>query len=200
MIVIFAFFINSCLFDVYAAVDPAGAALLQRLFDSHYKRLLGIANQILLNQADAEEAVSDTYYKVWRHLGEFEELSEVDTVRKLTVITRNAAFDLRRKNNAKKNKTDSLIYVDEDSLREYDIPDMTGNPEYAAITQERIEAITAYIDALDEPDHTILLLKFKFGRRTGEIAEQLGMSRTQIDNRISRARAQIRRELKEWRE
>ena len=196
--IIFTIFINSVLFSIYSAVDPVGAALLQKLFDCHYAKLLGIANQILRNHADAEEAVSDAYFKVWRHLDEFEALSEVDTIMKLTVITKNSARDRQRKNNAKKNQKDSLVYEEDDTLKEFDIPDMDSNPEFLTITQERVEKVTEYIDALPEPDHTIFILKFKFRQQSSEIAKQLGMTRSQVDNRVSRARVQLREDLKEW--
>lgn len=196
--IIFTIFINSVLFSIYSVVDPAGAALLQKLFDSHYAKLLGIANQILRNHADAEEAVSDAYFKVWQNLDEFEGLSEVDTIKLLTVIAKNSARDRQRKNNAKKNQKDSLVYEEDDILKEFDIPDMDSNPEFLTITQERVEKVTEYIDALPEPDHTIFILKFKFRQQSSEIAKQLGMTRSQVDNRVSRARVQLREDLKEW--
>lgn len=196
--IIFTIFINSVLFSIYSVVDPAGAALLQKLFDSHYAKLLGIANQILRNHADAEEAVSDAYFKVWQNLDKFEGLSEVDTIKLLTVIAKNSARDRQRKNNAKKNQKDSLVYEEDDILKEFDIPDMDSNPEFLTITQERVEKVTEYIDALPEPDHTIFILKFKFRQQSSEIAKQLGMTRSQVDNRVSRARVQLREDLKEW--
>ena len=196
--IIFTIFINSVFFSIYSVVDPAGAALLQKLFDSHYAKLLGIANQILRNHADAEEAVSDAYFKVWQNLDKFEGLSEVDTIKLLTVIAKNSARDHQRKNNTKKNQKDSLVYEEDDILKEFDIPDMDSNPEFLTITQERVEKVTEYIDALPEPDHTIFILKFKFRQQSSEIAKQLGMTRSQVDNRVSRARVQLREDLKEW--
>ena len=196
--IIFSIFINSVLFSIYSVVDPAGAALLQKLFDSHYAKLLGIANQILRNHADAEEAVSDAYFKVWQNLDKFEGLSEVDTIKLLTVIAKNSARDRQRKNNAKKNQKDSLVYEEDDILMEFDIPDMDSNPEFLTITQERVEKVTEYIDALPEPDHTIYILKFKFRQQSSEIAKQLGMTRSQVDNRVSRTRVQLREDFKEW--
>lgn len=199
LIIIFGPTLFSVFISAYSLVNPTGGALLRHLFDTHYSRLLGIANQILQNHADAEEVVSDVYFKIYETLNEYEGLPEIDTIKKITIITKHAAIDRQRNNNAQKNQKESLTYFGDDGIqKEFDIPDMNSNPEVMTITQERSRAVTAYIDALPEPDHTILMLKYKFGYRSLDIAKQLGMIRTQVDNRVSRAKEKIRNEFKEW--
>lgn len=102
----------STLLTLASIVDPIGGALLTKLFKEHNNRLLSIANDILENHADSEDAVSITFTKVWKHIDEFENKKEDEIKKLLTTYVINSAKDVRKHRNTKKNRTVSLVNDD----------------------------------------------------------------------------------------
>ncbi len=186
------------LLSMALAVDPVGGALLTKLFDDHNDRLLSIANDVLENHADAEDAVSITFFKVWKHIDEFENKKEDDIKKLLTTYVINSAKDVKKHRNTKKNRTVSLVKDDgEGNYEEIDIPDSI-NIEELMLRNESIQEIVRCMNKLPDEDRQILVLKYEFGYSSKKIAEVMNMNANTVDSRIFRAKKKLYEMLKEY--
>ena len=179
-------------------VDPVGGELLTKLFKEHNDRLLSIANDILENHADSEDAVSITFTKVWKHIDEFENKKEDEIKKLLTTYVINSAKDVRKHRNTKKNRTVSLMQEDCDgNYKEIDIPDSI-NLDDLLLRDESIEAVVRCMNNLSDEDRQILILKYEFGYSSKKIAEVMNMNANTVDSRIFRAKKKLYPMLKEY--
>ncbi len=188
----------STLLAVASIVDPIGGALLTKLYEEHNERLLSIADGILNNYADAEDAVSITFSKVWIHIESFENKNEDEIKKLLTTYVVNTAKDVRKSKNAKKNRTISLTKIDDEgNFKEFDILDSLDLDEIL-LRAERIKEVGECIDKLPEEDRQIILLRYKFDYSTKKIAEVMNMNANTVDSRMFRAKKKLYEMLKEY--
>lgn len=87
------------------------------------------------------------------------------------------------------------VAVDELALR----PGVQADPETAHLRRERVAGCLRLLDRLDEPDRTILLLKFAGQRTNREIAAILGTSAGAVAMRLLRAVRWLRERMREAR-
>ena len=77
------------------------------------------------------------------------------------------------------------------------MPDSSVNVEKAAENSETLQLVLVKIDELEEPDSTIIIQKYFFGRSSAEIARIVGLSPAAVRMRLSRALKRLRAELEE---
>lgn len=179
-------------------IDPSGGALLNKLFEDHYKRMCCIAYGVLQNSADAEDAVSIAYMNVWEHISSFEGKDAVQIKKLLTTYTINAAIDVDRNRKAKKNQTVSLSYNDlKGDEKEFEIPDEFSIDE-ALLKKEKIQEVARCMNMLPAVDRQILMLKYEMQYKSKQIATVMNMTVTAVDNRISRAKGKLYKMLEDY--
>ena len=137
---------------------------------------------------DIEECVSDAFADLFIALDR-NEISNVKAF--LGTIAKRTAIDRFRSLSGKANKT---VYVDEDNMQElasdFNIENLSDKNELRRILLDQIEA-------LGEPDSTILIQKFYYNRNSKEIAESVSMTATAVRQRCSRAMDKLRTKLAE---
>ncbi len=69
------------------------------------------------------------------------------------------------------------------------------SPEEQYLQKERCNALIAAINALGEPDRSIILWKYYFGETAAEIADRLSMRVGTVEMRISRAKKKLRKAM-----
>ncbi len=175
--------------------DEAKRTFLEELFDAHSDRMYHAALKILGNREDAEDALQDTFIKIYGTIEKFKALSGDDLILLIIIYTRNTARDiLRRRNTAEKNRAD--IYFD-DGERVHDIPDSSPTVEEIVISRETVRRTSDFIDALPEPQRDVIIMKYRLNLREREIANMLGISETAVSSRIGRAKESLRKKLAE---
>ena len=183
-----------------AVPDSAGEKFLAGMIERYGNRLTAVAYALLGNREDAEEAVSDTFMEAYRHSGDFRGLEESDRIRLLVVYTKNNAKDRLRKRRGKRTlSTEDLTGdggEDEDGPA-WEIPDDSAIPENVVLTEERSRRIASYIDRLSDEQHDVILLKYYHGMSARTIAERLKISETAVSARLSRAKAALKKMMKE---
>ncbi len=183
-----------------AVPDSAGEKFLAGMIERYGNRLTAVAYALLGNREDAEEAVSDTFMEAYRHSGDFRGLEESDRIRLLVVYTKNNAKDRLRKRRGKRTlSTEDLTGdggEDEDGPA-WEIPDDSAIPENVVLTEERSRRIASYIDRLSDEQHDVILLKYYHGMSARAIAERLKISETAVSARLSRAKAALKKMMKE---
>ena len=130
---------------------------------------------------DADEAVSDIFFKLFSAAKEGKEFTSVGGY--LSVIAQRHCIDVFRKVTGKA----QTVPLDE-------VYDLSSDEDiFADTSSELMQAI----DALGEPDTQIFLRRYFFGQRNKDIAAELGMNVPTVNKRISRGLIKLKNILKE---
>lgn len=144
-----------------------------------------IAFNICNNNEDAEECVSDTWFKTWNIIPP----KRPDPLRPfLGSITRNTALDRWRENKALKRGGGEIEF----SLQELGevIPDGT-EPEKEVELKELQNAVRNFIHGLPESDRRAFLGRYYFVMPVREIAKRQGSSISQVKMSLFRTRKRL---------
>ena len=150
-----------------------------------------IAYRILSSREDAEECVSDTWFRAWNlmpdkrpgALGVF-----------LGGITRQIALDrMKAKNRKKRGGGEAELALDE--LSEV-IPDGT-DLERSAEDRELEQAVGRFVAALPEAEKTVFILRYWHLIPIAEIAERLHFSQSKTKSMLFRTRNKLKNYLTE---
>ena len=152
------------------------------LINQHSPRVFAIAQRMLGNREDAEDAVQDVFIKVFRHAGNWES-GKAKFTTWLHRVTVNQCYDRLRK----KRETG----VDEVPDMEDDAAGPAGQLQERQ-TQARIKEA---IDDLPERQRAALLLSHYEGLSNPETAEILEISVEAVESLLSRARRALRKAL-----
>lgn len=160
----------------------------ERLMRQHNRRLFRVARSILRDDAEAEDAVQDSYIEAHRALRGFRGESRLSTW--LTRIVVNQALAHRR---ARRSSADTD--TDLDTLPDHGDDEILQTPETQAMRAELRRIIEASIDHLPEAHRTVFMLRAVEGLSVDETASVLGISAGNTKVRFLRARAQLRESL-----
>lgn len=152
----------------------------KQLFLPLGRKMFRTAFAVTGNAEDAEDAVQTALANLWERR---ERLDAVRSAEAYAIVgARNAALDIV----ASRRPADSL-----DALPDRPEPD-ADSPE----TRDRAERVMRLIDALPEPQRTVLSLRDLEGLSTDEIHAATGLSAANIRVILSRARAAVRKHFK----
>lgn len=132
---------------------------------------------------DAEDCVADTFSEFYMARRRFD-LKKASVKTYLCVIARHNAADLLRKRGRRRND----VSADGDDIRLADDVCLVADLEEKQMRQ----AVLSAVEELGEPDRSILLGKYYFGRSSAVIARDLGLSVSNVDSRTSRAVGKLR--------
>ena len=133
-----------------------------------------VADSILRNRQDAEDAVHNAFLRIIKHFKKFQTTPVEDLAPQVVVIARNEAISLLRKR-----KGDAPL-EDWDGL---------------AASSESVSDSHALVDSftrLPQTYRAVMEMKLLLGCSDGEIAAKLGLSKTAVSTRISRGRQLLR--------
>lgn len=155
------------------------------------KYLKWIANNILGNEADAEECVNDTYLKIWNLIPPNRPENLATYTGK---IVRNLSFDRYKRANAQKRGGGEIVLV-LDELSEC----VSGNScvEQEMNKEEIARAINEYLNTLPKEKCNIFVLRYWYAAPVSDIAKRLGRSSGNISVILNRARNGLKEYLME---
>lgn len=150
-----------------------------------YSRLLWSIVGAVLSQVgtteDMEECVADVFIDLWEHPQKYDE-SRGSLKVWLSVIARNKAIDRYRQ----KTKIQT-IPLEETMLLEMGIePDVEKN-----------EGLQEALRGLTEEEREILLRRYVYQQKPKEMAVALGLSVKQVENRLYRIKAKMRKQMEQ---
>lgn len=169
------------------------------LYETYVRLMFHIANQYLPDPRDAEEAVSEAFFRISEHFSEIGEIDCPKTRNLVVIITRNIAKDLLRKQKRQVPTVDLLAYVDEEGeaapWEETMSDDWQGvEALFATLT---LEDAMAEIRALPQAVRDAMLLCVGEEYTVAEAAEILGITESTLRKRLQRGRQMLREKLRE---
>lgn len=134
---------------------------------------------------DAEECISDIFAQIFLH---YDDIEEGSLQAYIGAVAKNKAVDyfrrLRNESNFCSDGEDELLQLNSDDNVEDDIEKLEIN----RILYDKIRL-------LGEPDSTIVIMKYFYGRKSKDIAKQVNISPVAVRVRLNRALKKLRRFL-----
>ncbi len=131
-----------------------------------------------------EECVNDVFLAIWNNVNQFEG-NEEEFKKWIYKISKYQAIDYYRK----------LTKREEVSL-ETDFLVGSKSTEDEFMINENKKELIDLINTLSPVDRKIFTMKFFLGIKSEEIANQLGLTRTAVDNRVFRGKKKLKQQVK----
>lgn len=169
--------------DLYFARDERAVMETDKKYGAY---CFSLAAGILPDKQDAEEVVSDTYFKVWRVIP-----PQRPAVLKLFLakITRNLSFSRWRKLTAEKRGSGEMALVLEELESCIAAP---GTVEDRLNEKELAKTIRTFLDTLPLREQDIFLRRYFFVEDTERIAVRYEMKPNSVLRSLSRTRAKLK--------
>ena len=149
----------------------------------------------LLNEQDAQDVLQECFIKVFINLANYEEeKSSFETW--LHHIVVNACKNFLRDNQKRKQAECSCAHLEGDGSV-FDVADPSPTPEEALCAKEELKTMMKHIDSLGKEQREVMRLFAVDGYSYEEISEIMECSIETVNNRISRARINLRKFPKE---
>lgn len=154
---------------------------LTSTFTELRKNFLRLAMRFLPNKEDADDALQEAFFRLWRHADQIGSREEAEA---LTVVTvKNLCIDTLRKRN-------NIPTVELDENRDESVCDQADE---SIEREERFRMLERIIELRLTPlQQQILRMKEYEGKKYNEIADILGMQEPAVRMQLSRARKEIR--------
>ncbi len=146
----------------------------EQIYQMYRGLMYHVADNILHNRQDAEDAVHNAFLRIIKHFSKFRNTPSTDHAPQIVVIVKNEAISILRK------KQNTIPLEDWDGCAE--------TSEAAADYHALVDSFTR----LPQTYRAAMEMKLLLGYSDGEIAVKLGLSKTAVSTRISRGRRLLR--------
>ncbi|MBI3671044.1 MAG: sigma-70 family RNA polymerase sigma factor [Acidobacteria bacterium] len=167
------------------------AQAFEELVQRHEERVYRVTIAITGNHEDAEEAMQQTFLKVYQHLGGFQRASKFTTW--LTRIAVNEALQKRRRQRVTESLDDPRLT--DEAVMPKQLRDWHDDPEKIYSKQQMREIVESAIQSLAPMYREVFVLRDVQGLTTQEAAEALGIAVSALKSRLLRARLMMREAL-----
>jgi RNA polymerase sigma-70 factor, ECF subfamily len=163
--------------------------MLRALVDRHSKAVISTCYSFVQNKDDAEDIAQEVFIEVFRSINQFRNESDMGTW--LYRICVNKSLDHLRKQKRKKRIADlkrSFLFKGEPA----------NSPHHQLEEQERKELLRGQIALLPENQRIALILS-QYNRLTNKkIAEVMETTESGVESLVTRARANLRKNLEKY--
>jgi RNA polymerase sigma-70 factor (ECF subfamily) len=170
-----------------ARMAKEDASALNELHGMWSAVLLGVACRMLGDRREAEEAVQDTFVRLWHRAGEFDAAKSPPFVWAFSVMRGYCIDRLRYRHRGKR---DSSRVV---SIHVFKPPEEIEDPRVMAIDDWR--RVRAALDLLEPDERRCLELAVFLEYTQSEISRHLGAPMGTVKHRLRRALAKVRHQL-----
>ncbi len=147
-------------------------------------KLFRLALRILLDSAEAEDTVEDTFVRVWEGRKTAGHIDNLEAY--CMTICRNLALDRSAKREAQNVSLDTA---------DHDAPDRSPDAETAMEWQEKADLVKRFFNQLPEKQRMVMHLRDVEEKTTKETAEILCITEEQVKVTLLRARRAIREKI-----
>lgn len=164
----------------------------EELVRRHERRVFRVTLAVTGQRQDAEDAMQETFLKLYRRISDFRRESRFATW--LTSIAVNEALQLRRV----RKRSDAFEEIRDDTL---DLPvpqrkqEWYSNPEQRYARTQIRDFVEEAVLSLEPQYRIVFVLRDIEGFRTEEAAEVLGLGAAALKSRLLRARLMVREKL-----
>jgi RNA polymerase sigma-70 factor (ECF subfamily) len=166
-------------------------AAFQALVERHGRAVFRLAYRMTGNEHDAEDVVQETFMKVHRRLGQFEDRSAFGSW--LHRITANCAYDLLRAR--ARQKEDAMAPGDDDADPLATLASEAPGPDRAALSGEITRRVRTAMARLSPQERAAFALRHFEERSIREIGELLGLDDGAAKHSVFRAVRKLREAL-----
>lgn len=155
----------------------------EQIWERHKGRMYKIAEKVLKNNVEVEDAVMDAVRNVVRNVKKFVDLSETDTVCLLTIYVKHAALKIYNQN-----KKDIEYMTDNDVINKVS---ENISVEEIVITNDKYQALSKELQNMPEKNSYPFLLKYYYQFSVKEIALMMDLNEDTVKKRIYRAKQKL---------
>lgn len=166
-----------------AIEDDEERSEMEQIFERYSQEMFRQAYAVLRNEDDAEDAVQDAFFKIWKHLDKLREVDAGRTKWYVICVARNAAIDIYRKKQIRIQKEEP--FEENFSFAYSAEPPAYGNKIYEKIAE------------FPDRERDVLMLKYVYEFRYKEIAKLLGISTEAVKKALIRAKRRLENLYKE---
>lgn len=178
------------------AVKSGHASAFEKLVKKYDRKLLRIAQSVTHNREEAEDAVQETFFKVYQRLDQFQESAKFSTWL-IRIVLNEALMKLRKKRTAREEPLDSDFQHERDVLPT-DVADWSPNPQEHYSTVEFREILINCLLGLRPKLRVVFVLRDMEELSINETSEALGLSAVVVKARLFRARLELRERLTQY--
>lgn len=171
---------DSKILDMFFARNEEGIRCTDQLYG---RRLFTLASNIVKNDQDAEESVSDTYLRAWNAIPPQRPKHFFGY---LARICRNLAIDKLNWKNAEKRKAEVVSLTQE---MEMCIPDSSRDRELEGRELGRL--LDQFLRTLTPGNQMVFLRRYWYADTVSEIAARYALSESAVQMRLSRTKAKL---------
>lgn len=156
--------------------SPADRSKFEKIYIQYRGLMMKTSLEVLHNQQDAEDAVHQAFVKIAEHIEEIEEAICPKTKGYVVTIAENKAIDTYRK----KQRHTQVEYCDA----------MAG----VTVEYNGRNALAACMAKLPARERELILLKYKYGYSNDEVADLLGLTKSnaiKIDQRAKKKLSEL---------
>ena len=171
---------------VFAFADAGEASKFEYLYRKYKDLMYYKAWEILRDTMEAEDAVSETFIRVYRNLDKIDDPNSPRCIAFLGTIARNVALTMVKKRTAMHAYAPigSEDWTDDEPADPLDLEEMVIDK----LSEEQLYLI---VDKLDEQSRTIFVLKYAYDLSHREIATQMNMTENNVTVRLHRAKKKL---------
>ncbi len=151
--------------------------IFKKLYDKYLNLMLYTAYNILGNQQDAEDAVSEAFLRIAKNFSKVEKTICPKTANQFVIIVRNVSIDIYRKNKKKK----EIPFQDDLDLKTFDKTESSD--------------LESALSNLNQNEKDILYMYYIYGRSTKDISKLFEISEDAVHKRIQRAKSHLKKIL-----
>jgi RNA polymerase sigma-70 factor, ECF subfamily len=159
----------------------------EEIYKTHYRRVLGLCRYLLNSPDKAEDAAHDVFLRAHTRMDSYNPAFPLSTW--LLKIASNYCIDLLRRRTAEQR------IFDLDPSEGFEAPSAAASPLGEVLTAERGRDVRNALGTLGEKYRVPLVLAYYNELNHDEIAEILGVGRTQVAVLVFRGKQQLRRSL-----
>lgn len=160
---------------------------LVRIYETYRQTMYYTASSILTDPSLAEDAVHNAFLKIMHNLHKIQEEDIPRTRAFIITITKNTALSMKDR------QVREILCENLDDT----LPDKAITPEGQALETDMEQRLDRLITSMKPEYQEILDLVFFHGLKIGEAAKVLGISGTAARKRLQRAKADLKRRIKE---
>ena len=157
----------------------------EKLYEENKQKLCFVARKVLRNEADVEDAVHTCFLNLAENFHKYREQSYVNLEKLCSVITKNAALDLVRRQSIEGSFSDIGTYVD-DSL-----PDLSTDVLQDVLMQEKEDVLAKALRQLTEEERMLMYLRYGLLLKPKDIADIMHSSSMSIRKKTLNCRNKL---------